>query len=372
MANRVQRHRSTICDPRLTILVVTGDPGGARVLIPGILALRRRHPRWDFRVCAGSNSLALWKAAGFRPRPWPAAWLDRAACRKILGRENPDLLVTGTSFENPTESHFRAVARGLGLASFSVLDHWCNYRHRYELGGRLVLPNRIGVMDALAREKMVRAGIPGKYLTIVGHPVLEPFLSGVKRAKFSGRRILFLSEPISWNGKLNPRVVCYPKHNEMTILRDLLKVFRMCPELGRFSLHIRPHPLEPVSRIRAICRLHTPAGLKVVIDRSRSLEKDLGASRVVLGITSIALLQAALAGRPVLSLQSDLARGRIPDDILCFLPRVRAKRCFIEAVSKFVRARRAVGGSFVRGRLPKFPTDSAVRMARVMESLVHA
>jgi hypothetical protein len=145
MATRTQRRRSTIHDPRSTILVVTGDPGGARVLIPGIEALRKKHPRWKFEVLAGPNSFGLWKAAGFRAKRWPSRVINRDAAEKILRSRSPDVLVTGTSFENPTESSFRSAARDRALPSFSALDHWCNYRHRYEVRGRLILPLR-GVM----------------------------------------------------------------------------------------------------------------------------------------------------------------------------------------------------------------------------------
>jgi len=351
-----------------SIFVVTGDPGGARVLIPGIVALRKKHPRWKFEILAGSHSLGLWKSADFRPKRWPSRAVGRVAAAKMLQAQNPDVLVTGTSFENPTESWFRLAARESGLPSFSVLDHWCNYRHRYEIRGRLIVPNLIGVMDGLAARQMVRAGISPHALTVVGHPVLEPFMKRRRKSAARGRRVLFLSEPISWNGELDPRVVRYPGHNELTVLRQLLGALKQCPG---FELHIRSHPLEPVSRLRQTVRRHSPPGLRVTIDRSRPLEKDLDASRVVLGITSIALLQARLMGKPVLSLQDDHARGRIPDDILCFLPRVRSRGSFIQAVLRFIRLRKAGGKWHVMGTRPRFPANSVARIAKQIERFTH-
>ncbi len=353
------------------VLVVTGDPGGARVLIPGIRELKRRQPRWRFKVLAGPNSAPLWSASGFRAQPWPALRLGRVTCRNILLDAAPNILVTGTSFENSTESWFRQAALETSIPSFSALDHWCNYRHRYEIGRKLILPDVIGVMDGLATEKMVRAGIPRRKLAVIGHPVLEPFMKKRRRASLAKKQVLFLSEPISWDGKLNPKVVRYRRHNELTILKNLLMVFARCSELRRHPLRIRPHPLEPLLRLKKILREHAPRDLRVTIDRGRSLEKDFACSRVVLGITSIALLQALLMGASVLSLQTEHTHGTIPDDILCFLPRIRSKGCFIEAVSKFVRTRRAIGRSFSQGEKPRLPANSSARIARQIEQLTH-
>ena len=354
-----------------TLLVVTGDPGGARVLIPGVKALQRKRPVWKFEILAGPNSFKLWKAAGFRPKRWTSRVVGRTAAEKRLRSKKPHVLVTGTSFENPTESWFRAAAKKQDIRSFSALDHWCNYRRRYEAGRKLILPDVIGVMDDLARKKMIQAGIPRRLLAVVGHPVLEPFLKRQKVRSRAGRQVLYLSEPISWDGKLNPKVVRYPGHNELTVLKSLLEVFARRSGLLRYSLRIRPHPLEPRSRLQKVLRSHAPSGLRATIDRGRSLERDFASSRVVLGITSIALLQARLMGKPVLSLQPDHARGRIPDDILCFLPRVRSNGCFIEAVSNFVRTRQAKGRSFNIGSRPRLPRNSRARIASEIERLIH-
>lgn len=354
------------------VLVVTGDPGGARVLIPGIAALRRKHPKWKFDVLAGPNSFGLWKGAGFRPKRWPSRVIHRRAAEKVLQAKGPDILVTGTSFENPTESWFRTAAQVMNVLSFSALDHWCNYKHRFELpGGGLLFPDILGVMDELAARKMVEAGNPRHHIAIVGHPVLEPFLKRKRSATNGKRQILYLSEPISWDGKLNPRVIRYPRHNELTILKKLLAVFAGRSEMRSYSLRIRPHPLEPLTRIKGVLRRHAPAGLEVTIDRSRSLERDFNSSRAVLGITSIALLQALLMRVPVLSLQPDHARGRIPDDILCFLPRVASNGCFIEAVSNFVRTRSTAAKGFSRGHTPRLPKNASSRIAAEIEKLIH-
>jgi hypothetical protein len=146
---------------------------------------------------------------------------------------------------------------------------------------------------------MVRAGIPRRKLVIVGHPVLEAFLRPKKRAGTNKGQVLYLSEPISWNGRLSPRVIRHPGHHELTVLRQLLAALKACPS---FHLRIRPHPLEPLSRLKGVLRRHSARGLGVTLDRSRSLEKDFDTSDVVLGITSIALLQARLMGKPALSL----------------------------------------------------------------------
>jgi len=235
----------------------------------------------------------------------------------------------------------------------------------------LVLPNLIGVMDDFARRQMVRAGIPRRRIRVVGHPVLEKFIKNGRIRKLYNKRILYLSEPISWNGSRDSSVVRYAKCNELTILKRLLLVFRKRPELLDRELLIRPHPLEREMRIRKIVKQYAPTGLRVRIDRSRSLVKELLDSPVVLGITSIALLEAKLMRCPVLTLHTGRAAGRIPDDILGFLPRIRSECCFIEAVSKFILSRKAVGRMYKKANLPRLPEDSAKRIVLEIERLVH-
>jgi len=92
------------------VLVITGDPGGARVLIPGIRHLQRKHPDWICKLLIGHHSHHLWVGAGFKSFRWILPVLDRRITRRIMLAENPDILVTATSFENPTSGWFRLAA----------------------------------------------------------------------------------------------------------------------------------------------------------------------------------------------------------------------------------------------------------------------
>ncbi|MBV9463572.1 MAG: hypothetical protein JO317_05030 [Verrucomicrobiae bacterium] len=354
------------------VLVVTGDPGGARVLIPSVVDLARAHPKWSVQVLAGPNSEALWRGAGL-----PMRFCDPSVSREVAGRMlaswGPDLLVCGTSFESPMESRFRVAARADGVPSFTVLDHWGNYKERYFLRrGGLALPDRLGVPDSFARRRCVEEGLPARILVTVGHPVLEQY-SAVRAAPASElAQVVFLSEPISWDGELQAKVIRNQDHNELTVLRSLLEAFASDADLKKRPLLIRPHPIEPEDRLREVVDRHAPDGLDVRIDRSGAIEKVFAQSGAVIGMTSIALLQAWLMGYPVLSLEAEDANRQYPDDILRFLPRLRSEACFIEAVSAWLKRPGRPHRALRRGRKPRLPKGSIGRIRREMERLIDA
>ena len=101
--------------------------------------------------------------------------------KKILEYEKPDLLLTGTSFQNPIknerviiEHSMTLAARELGIPSVAVLDFWNNYKKRFDdlfTGESLkYMPDELAVMDQFAVEDMVKLGFSRDSLIVTGNP----------------------------------------------------------------------------------------------------------------------------------------------------------------------------------------------------------
>ena len=153
------------------ILLFARDPGGANTVIP------LHHPlvSQGYHVLLYGKDTALDKYrnaglsfADIRERLGDTLipdWLD------FLGEEKPDLIITGTSAEDPSEKHLWEAARSQGIPSAAILDQWENYgirfspypvskSHLYEKDpSHPYLPDHILVMDNVAAQAFSDLGI---------------------------------------------------------------------------------------------------------------------------------------------------------------------------------------------------------------------
>ena len=61
--------------------------------------------------------------------------------------EKYDLLITGTSIENKLELENINAAKKLGIYTVTFLDHWTNYKKRFLIKKKIILPNEIIYFD---------------------------------------------------------------------------------------------------------------------------------------------------------------------------------------------------------------------------------
>ncbi len=97
----------------------------------------------------------------------------------LLKVELPDLVLTGTSVQDDKnrdviEQTITLAAKRMGIKSLAVLDLWQNYYQRVSdiyTGERFrFLPDKIAVMDGLAKEAMIKEGFDRQKLVITGSP----------------------------------------------------------------------------------------------------------------------------------------------------------------------------------------------------------
>ncbi|HVL41422.1 MAG TPA: hypothetical protein VM348_04635, partial [Brevundimonas sp.] len=118
------------------VAVVAHDAGAANLILAWLAAapsgLKRVRP-----VMAGPAA-ALW-AARFPDGPVPVA-LEAAL-------EEANSLLSGTGWASDLEHEARRLARARGIPSVAVIDHWVNYRMRFQRHGEEILPDRLWVAD---------------------------------------------------------------------------------------------------------------------------------------------------------------------------------------------------------------------------------
>lgn len=303
---------------RPRILAVAGDPGGAAALAPVVSALTNSS-QYEVAPCAYAQASSLWQSLGLAPGPVDAL-PERLA--------TADFLLTATSVNGKNvEQQAIALARDQGITSLTLLDFWSNYRLRFtDAKGQWVLPDRIAIMDELARTEMVAEGFPPERLVVTGQPAFDRLASA--RSAFTLQRrqalrsemgvgetgylILFISQPFAdiYGSPTAARTML--GFDEYAVLEHCVQALSQLARQHRSSLTlaIRPHPRESADKFQTI----REGGFRAAIwNTPDQLEAALSADLIV-GMNSVLLHEATLMGCPVVSVQPGL---KIADPLPC-------------------------------------------------------
>lgn len=272
------------------IALAAHDPGGAAVLAAAAPALRAR-----------GHGL-LWLPAGPAGRLWreageyvPAA-IDHAAAAAALERESPTLLLTGTSFFEGFERALWSVGRKFRIPSLAVLDSWTNIELRFAPAeGPAEQPDALGVIDDDTRAQIAAAGWCRARIFVVGQPHLAARTERLIRRRKnrpggSAKRIVFFSEPIIEDFGRDAR-----GFTQFEVATLAAQALAGSPGV---VLDVKPHPREAESGWRDWLARAPNARLA-----AEDTETLLAAADGILGMTTMVLIEATLAGIPALSLQ---------------------------------------------------------------------
>lgn len=197
-------------------------------------------------------------------------------------------LLSGTGWASDLEHDARQAAAERGVHSIAVIDHWVNYRARFERDGKAQFPDAIWVGDDYAR---AIAGAAFPDIRIVRHPNLYLAQQVAEAGPVpEDGDILFVAEPArsDW-GRGEP--------GEFQALDHFL-ANRAAAGIGEtVPMRLRPHPSDPPRKYAAWIAAHQ----RVTLDRSADMAAALAGARWVAGLNSVALVIALEAGRTAIS-----------------------------------------------------------------------
>ena len=320
------------------ILLLSRDPGGANTLIPLIDPLKAE----GFKVKLYGKDVALhkYRESGYEGQDITAALpvISPDTLEALLQKERASLVLTGTSGDDPIEKQLWEAARKLGIPSAAILDQWMNYGIRFSPYGVSQMaayranpvhdhaPDRILVMDDLARNEMLALGFSPDQVTVSGQPYFEwvrrqwaaltpaDILAHRTRLGITADEtvLTFVSEPLSQilaqsGGSTNLG------YTEKSIFRELLSALQQCQPPGEnLTLLIKLHPRESANNYQEELQ-QAPPGLRFLVDQQSSPWEVLAISDALCGMSSMLLIEAFLIGKPVASLQIGLS---VPDPFI--------------------------------------------------------
>ena len=260
------------------VAIVAHDAGGAEILA----SLVKKNKILDTRfVLAGPAERIFNQRLGEVPR---------ASLSEAL--QVCDWVLTGTGWQ--TDFEWQAIKEGRAAGRFvvSFLDHWVNYKERFSRNGITCYPDEIWVGDEYARELAKRV-LPELHVCQVENPYFSHFAndvafleSPVATVESKKKRILYVCENINRDGFHQNDAIRYFMQNVDTLRIDIAEIL------------IRPHPSETADKYEWVAR---EFGSDVRLSSGVTLAKDVAASDIVVGCSSMAMALAVMVGRQVIS-----------------------------------------------------------------------
>lgn len=216
--------------------------------------------------------------------------------------------ICGTSGKSDLERSIFAQARILNKETTAILDHWINYRQRFLLNGKLVLPNNLITVDRHAYQ-IAKETFPECKIEEINNPYLEEFYNHYKELTLQKENsykseILYISEGFSEHKEEDKSGSSKDHKYFKEFLHAKQRLFE--PSL---ALRIRLHPSEDLAKLDQYREIYSDI---LQSDSSIDLAIDLSRANCVVGISSMALVLSAFCGIPTFSLLSGSKESKIP------------------------------------------------------------
>lgn len=273
--------------------IVAHDAGGAN-----ILASYCRHNPGNYRyILQGPAKSIFYETLSIESEQNLAKFL--AEC---------DSFICGTSGSADLERKVIRNARILQKQTKAILDHWVNYRERFEMEGNLVLPDQLIVVDDFAFS-IAKGIFPKIPIQRINNLYLEDFLSQYRKVKKDNAyehrpEILYLSEGFNEYAGMDMNSL----ENDLSYFKQFLTIKEKYFN-DSLVVKVRLHPSEDLDKFdmyKSVCSNILRA------DPTVDLTLDLINANVVVGIRSMALVLAAVCGIPTFSLLKDATGSGIP------------------------------------------------------------
>lgn len=262
----------------MNVGVIAHDAGGAEVVA---------------RAAVEDGLTAIWAAEG------PAVNIFtrhlRAESRQSLSDviHNSQWILCGSSADSNFEWEALGLARSTGIASVVFLDHWSHYEMRFRRGEVVRMPDEIWVGDAHAYA-LAKAKFHSIPIRLRENPYFKTMVKSINRPRprttgARGSRLLYVSEPMHETSYSARDAAAFFLENAHLVFRG-----RQIAEIV-----LRPHPRELLQSYD--WAQSTFRHLKITVRRHTSLEDEIHAADAVVGVGTVAMVVALLAGRPVFS-----------------------------------------------------------------------
>jgi hypothetical protein len=358
------------------ILGAAGDPGGAAALIPVLAALTEAGD--ETFTFAREPAAGMFEEAGFDGVISVGTWAeDVQIAERMVGESGAELLLVATSMNPGPDMAVLREGKRRGVPVVGLLDSWTNYQRRF-LGpderdvSVAAMPEVLGVMDDFAVGELTALGFPRALVRVVGQPAFDglsrPTVAGRARARKAlsvGKQplVVFFSQSIAEDYGA-PDAETYRGYDQVNAAEALWTA--LADVSLDAALVVKPHPRE---RVGQFAHLEAEAGARLRVVPSSPAGDLIAAADLVVSMTSITLVEAMLAGRPIISLQPGL---RSDDLLVLNRMGVAAPVTDVRALPAAIKAAFAAKPLDVTSALPTTWTDGkgTQRMVALVREMI--
>lgn len=293
------------------ILFFSCEPGGAEVLIPLTQLLSAKK---EYRVIVLSYGLG---AERFSRKGIAHCEINRVIQndRSLFESHQPDILITSATSHpehDMSEKYLWQTAKELAIPSLAILDQWQNYAIRFSgptsNENLTYLPDYINSIDEIGKQEMIALGFASEKLLTFGHPYLSTIRDTFDKINVGDvinrlglpanpKVALFVSEPIL---EYYGRTRGYDQYQALSIFLEAIK-----DNPDSYLPLIKLHPKDQPGRFKDIIQSYPQLTPLIVNTQLNSLE-CLAIADLIVGMTSIMLIEAFALGKIVISLQPGL------------------------------------------------------------------
>lgn len=278
------------------IALVAHDAGGAELITSWAIHAENRGNEFLSSAMGPAIEIFSHNLKGFRNLNLPEAI------------SNADWVLTATSWQSDHEKIALELAFHLGKHTAVFLDHWNYYEERLIFNGRQLLPKEIWVADEYAFRISSRLFLESKIL-LKSNMYLARVKQEIKRAEkdlyqeqgnllnHKGLRILYVAENIDEHALRAFGDASHWGYNEKDAFMCFLHNIKNIQD-NIASISIRQHPSHSC---HAYNWTKKESQLITSTYSTQSLVDDIVSSDIVVGVESMAMVIALIAGRKVYS-----------------------------------------------------------------------
>lgn len=269
------------------VAVVCHDAGAANLIFAwlrqwvhlGVL------DQYEFRLMLQGPALAVGRAQAFT---LPHMQLHTELNSALAGAK---CVLTGTGWASDLEHQARKLANLQKIPCVAVIDHWVNYKQRFERAGEVVLPDTIWVADPYAAD-MANTFFKNVYVIELPNVYLDDMVKTIPPVSSDCRTLLYVLEPIrtDWGrGKLG----------EFQALDFFVQHMNLI--VGNLPVHVslRPHPSDVPGKYDSWIKSYKR--LNIDLNTQPSLGEAIKHAKWVVGAETFAMVVANAAGRKTYS-----------------------------------------------------------------------
>ncbi|MFA5059074.1 MAG: hypothetical protein WC676_00405 [Candidatus Omnitrophota bacterium] len=310
------------------ILFFSRDPGGANCIIPLAHHMIAKK-EYGILLFGKDKACQRYAQAGIDFKDIKDLLKENISyehIREFVHSINPVCIVTGTSEDDLAEKYLWKAASEAGIPSVAILDYWNSYCLRFSSaadtvdakdGVKKCLPDKICIMDDFAKKEMIKEGFSSDVLEITGQPHLSEVRQRLTRVSTDDKNyrkklgiasgchvVVVVSEAV--RTMYGDKGRAHWGYDEASLLKNtfdaLCAIHKEFPQ-ENFCLVFRLHPKDNENILDDMIAGMKNDFIKVVKERGSSSEELICGADILLGASSMLLLEAAIAQKPFLSVQ---------------------------------------------------------------------